>query len=80
MEPEFSLPCSQGTATGLFSVPNESSPHPRIFFHVGVHFFLSHLRQGFQAVFLILSFHTRTLSISVQYYVPHTQPISFSLI
>ena len=40
MEPEFSVPCSQGTATGPFSVPDESSPHPHIFFRVGVKFFI----------------------------------------
>lgn len=40
MKPEFSLLCSQGTATGPFSVPDESSPHPRVFFHVGVQFFI----------------------------------------
>ena len=40
MEPEFSLHWSQGTATGPFPVPDESSPHPRIFFHVGVQFFI----------------------------------------
>jgi len=40
IEPEFSLPSSQGTATGPFSVPDECRPHPRIFFHVGVQFFI----------------------------------------
>jgi hypothetical protein len=27
MEPEDSLPCSQGPKTGLYPVPEESSPH-----------------------------------------------------
>jgi len=32
MEPEGSLPCSQGPTTGSYPEPNESNPHlPKLF-------------------------------------------------
>jgi hypothetical protein len=32
MEPEGSLPCSQGLTTGPYSKPDESTPHSSILF------------------------------------------------
>jgi hypothetical protein len=52
MEPEFSLPRSQGTTTGPFSVLDESSPHPRIFLHVGVQYFCPIYARVFKLSFL----------------------------
>jgi hypothetical protein len=62
MDPESSLPSSQGPSTGPYSEPDQSSPHhPILFLLTFILTLLSHLHLGFHSGLLPSRFPTKTL-------------------